>query len=793
MPQSWTEVWRLGHGSSLRDRLTVHRVDEMASQLTARRAWPDTESVYRVLAAADRLTSAAVWLVLHMGFAHRVDATGAPLRAEDFRKTPAGPISASLGMVPAFVGHLTANVLSGKTRSWVMGQAHGLAAVAAVDVLSGCAAGGPNGRYDRTQAGFSNLVADFGSCAAGRDGRPPAARGGADTVAVEFGGSNPGAVEQQYVHMPLRGESVVAVVDPDACDGQQMLDGSPRWWRAEDCGLVTPLKILNANMSDRRNSVGGSDELAGLDRRLRCCGFDPITIDGGDPAAFAWAILESEDRLKRFTSNADRVYPAPMPYVIATAHGFGFADDELLPARNRPHREALHINDFRQRFNKAATRLFVPAAELAAAVGVLDTHALQGRPQESRRGLAMRRPSPPILPVPRVADQPTSPMEALDAWFVDCVAANPALRARVGSLGDLRRNQMGRTLDRLRYRANLPDAARAEAIDGGVIAACHADAAGAAALGNKGGINLIVSNEALAMTLLGALRHEIINARDQREAGTPPGWIAIPMIATSVWESGGNDSSHPDPSLTEALMAEMSDTARVLFPIDANTAVAALRAVYACRGQVGCIVTPERALPSQLDCVQAQAFFEAGAGHIAGDPSVAQMQFVTVGADQLGQALAAHRRLSASGRSSCVTAILEPGRLRQPRDAIEAGHVLQDPVFRKLFPTGLPRVILSHTRPEQMLGLLRRLDDGPQNTTALGYLNLGAGLDHFGALFANRCTWAHALAAAAVLIKAPPASLFKAGERAALAGRGDPSALDGRSTPAGNPRRRRRS
>lgn len=181
------------------------------------------------------------------------------------------------------------------------------------------------------------------------------------------------------------------------------------------------------------------------------------------------------------------------------------------------------------------------------------------------------------------------------------------------------------------------------------------------------------------------------------------------------------------------------------------------------------MVTPRRVLPCLLDGVQSQTFAETGAGHIAGDPDAAQVQFVAVGADQLEEALKAHWRLLACGRSSCVTAILEPGRLREARDTVEVESVLDEPAVRRLFPLELPRVILTHTRPEPMLGLLRRLDGGPRQTKALGYLNRGTGLDVFGALFANSCTWAQAVAAAAVLIKASPASLLKARERTALA------------------------
>ena len=54
-----------------------------------------------------------------------------------------------------------------------------------------------------------------------------------------------------------------------------------------------------------------------------------------------------------------------------------------------------------------------------------------------------------------------------------------------------------------------------------------------AALGNKGGLSLAVSYEAFAMKMLGALRQDIIFARQQIEAGAPPQWIGVPLIATT--------------------------------------------------------------------------------------------------------------------------------------------------------------------------------------------------------------------------------------------------------------------
>src|SRR5690606_39627960 len=78
-----------------------------------------------------------MWLVVHMTYAQRVRLDGAPLEADAFKPSPQGHTGGSLNMVPAYVGYLAANVLTGQTRGWVMGQGHCVAAIEAVNVLIG--------------------------------------------------------------------------------------------------------------------------------------------------------------------------------------------------------------------------------------------------------------------------------------------------------------------------------------------------------------------------------------------------------------------------------------------------------------------------------------------------------------------------------------------------------------------------------------------------------------------------------------------------------------------------------
>ena len=778
--------WANGYGVIEHSSETRDRVRALGARLIAAGRTTEVDAYYRLLAAADRLASAAMWAVVHMTYARRMDLSGAPLPPEAFKATPEGHTGGSLNMVPAFVGYLVANAITATTRSWLMGQGHCVASIEAINALTGDVSAVQKGRYDRSEAGLSRLATDFYSYAIDGNGHasvPLGSHAGPNTAGAISEGGYLGFAEVQYVHMPLPGERLVAFLSDGAFEKQRGSDWTPRWWRAEDSGIAVPVMILNGRRIEERAQIaqqGGSDWLAS---HLRHNGFDPFTIDGRDPAAFAWAILTAEERLERFAARPDRRYPAPIPYVIAeTVKGFGFPGAGTNAAHNLPLGGNPSNDEVaRQAFNDAARSLFVPSDELDRAIGALAVHGKQNRPPESRHPLAFRHPPSPRLPEPdwtRAGSPADCAMHALDRWFVRLVDHNPELRPRVGNPDELRSNHMGATLDRLRHRVNVCEPGTAEAVDGAVITALNEEAVAGAALANKGGLNLIVSYEAFAMKMLGGLRQEIVFARRQREIGRQPGWISVPLVVTShTWENSKNEQSHQDPTIGEALLGEMSDTARVLFPVDANTAMAALRSVYGGRGQVACLIVSKRDMPHRLDAETATRFVEDGAAHFEGVPDAADLQIVAIGAYQLEEALKAASRLGRHGHRVLVTGICEPGRFRQPRDPIEAAFTAGDDAVAALFPPDLPRVIVTHTRPEPMLGLLRRLDGGPRRTTALGYISRGGTFDVPGMLFANRCSWAHLVDAAAPLAGWSQVDLLTPAERDAINGRGDPAHL----------------
>jgi phosphoketolase len=779
--------WAAGYGVIQHSPQTQLRIFELAQLLVAQGRAASPADVYRLLRAADRVTSAAMWLTVHMTYAQRVRWDGVALQPEEYKQTPEGHTGGSLNMVPAYAGYLAANALTGHTRGWIMGQGHSVAGIEAVNLLVGNMLPIQAQRYDLTDAGLTRFVGDFYSYAIAPDGRPASPLGShvnANTAGGISEGGYLGFAELQYVHIPLPGERLVAFLSDGAFEEQRGSDWAPRWWRAEDSGHVAPIMILNGRRIEQRSTLQQQGGVQWLKDHLRLNGFDPMQIDGTDPAAFAWAIFTMEDRLDA-CAEAIRAgsgnYPVPLHYTIAEApKGYGFPgagsnDAHNLPLGANPRVDAAA----RALFEDGAKALWVSHEELAASAAALNRHAEQRRPRERDHAFATRNVTAPSLPALAALEpgaRECSPMEGLDQAFTALVAANPQLRVRVGNPDELRSNRMGRTLDLLKHRVATPEQGVAESTSGSVVTALNEEAVVSAALANKGGLNLVVSYEAFAAKMLGALRQEILFARQLADAGRPPGWLSVVTVATShTWENGKNEQSHQDPAFGETLLGEMSDVSRVLYPPDWNTAQAALQAAYKTHGQFWTMVVPKRALPVWFSAQDAARLVRDGAVCVRPAPE-ARILFTAVGAYQLGEALKAVDRLEQRGVAAALNYIIEPGRLRAARDGREAAH--QSAAGAALFPPDQDvRIFLTHTRPEALTGILRPLDTGPAKTRVLGYVSRGGTLDVAGMLFANRATWAHAICAAAEAAGLNVGRLLDGPELQAVKGSGDPRVI----------------
>ncbi|HLS51059.1 MAG TPA: xylulose 5-phosphate 3-epimerase, partial [Burkholderiaceae bacterium] len=166
------QTWRKGYGPIKHTEETTQRVTQLVNTLVEQGTVNSPEAAWRLFAAADRLSCVAMNVVTHMTYARRFNLSGKALEADDFKTTPEGHTGGSLNMVPAFVGYLLANSLTADTRGWIMGQGHSVAAIEAVNALTGDVSPTQRGRYDCSDEGLSRLCADFYSYAITASGEP---------------------------------------------------------------------------------------------------------------------------------------------------------------------------------------------------------------------------------------------------------------------------------------------------------------------------------------------------------------------------------------------------------------------------------------------------------------------------------------------------------------------------------------------------------------------------------------------------------------------------------------------
>jgi len=794
--------WAAGYGHVDHSVETQYRIFSMAEMLEARKTKGDGVPLFDLLSVADQLACAAMWLVVHETYAQNVYLDGRDLSPEDFKTHPEGHTGGALNMVPAYVGYITINAITGITRSWIMGQGHCVAAVDSVNLLVNNMTPAHQKRYGLTDEGLTSYVRDFYSyklTSEGKQDSPLGSHVNAHTAGGLAEGGYLGFTELQYVHMPLPGERLVVFLSDGAFEEQRGSDWAPRWWRADDCGLVTPIMINNGRRIDQRTTMSQQGGVNWFLQHLKLNGFDPFIFDGRDPAAFAWAIFEMESRLEaciEAVRSGGVRYPIQLPYGIAVApKGAGFANEGTnlahnLPLGGNPHADPVAAAEF----NESARRLWVPLKELDKVISKFQNHKISRRPQERDHALVNRnvklREVPPVISRPVPDDRldsarwtRTSPMYAVDTMFLAIVRANPHLRPRVGNPDEMRSNRLVRTLEALKFRVTDPEPDIPEDIHGAVVTALNEEAVASAALANKGGINLIHTYEAFGTKMQGVIRQEIIFANHCKEMGRQQGWLSIPLVLTShTWENAKNELSHQDPAMVESMLGELSDVSRVVFPPDYNTAAVMMQALYQTQGQIWTMVVPKyENVPDLFTLEEAKRLLEQGvlrlnwAGHKMKEE---QIILTAIGGYQLEEVLKASIRLTARDIPHSVVYMFEPGKLRTPRSDGERIYRAPAKLISELYPdTVTARLFITHTRPELIVGLLQTLNTGRDKTAALGFINQGGTLTVAGMLFVNRCTWAHILEGSARLLSLSKDELLTKEEQQALAGEASPEGV----------------
>ncbi|MBU2707144.1 xylulose 5-phosphate 3-epimerase [Zooshikella marina] len=780
--------WAAGYGVIKHQAQTQVRVYELIDMLAVEGLITDKSHAYKLLSAADRVASAAMWLVVHMSYTRRIFLDGRDLRSFDFKPQPKGFLGGALNMVPAYVGYMAINALSGITRSWVMEQGHCVAAIDAVNVLLGNLKPAQAERYQMTEEGLSKLAADFYACELTPEGiqkLPISSRVSVHTAGGMSEGGYLGVTGLQYMHQPLPGERLVAFLSDGAFEEQRGSDWAPRWWRAEDTGLVMPVMIANGRRIDQCTTTALSGECSWLEQYLWHQHYDPLIIDGTDPAAFAWSLYEMEQRLgtrgEALLHGKGR-YPVRLPYTIAvTTKGYGFAGAgtsraHTSPLEHNPAKDAEGVSEF----NTSARRLWVPLVELLQSIALLNNHELTERPREADSN-TLQMPIKVVMPELfwlQNLEAEKSSVAAFDLSFAHLAKINPQLRVRVGNPDQLQANHLYQTLDFLRHRVCDPHPGQPEAVNGSVITALNEEAVVSAALANAKGLNLVVSYEAFATKMLGILRQMLTFNRRKKQADMPIHELSMGLLLTSlVWENGEHEHSHQDPTFVDALINEPADIARVVFPLDWNCALATLEQLFQSHGQLWTMVMAKTLQPQYLSMNQACQLVSDGAICLKGNADES-LQLVAIGSFQLAEIMKASVRLATASIEHSVVYIFEPGRLREGRDRWEKKHQLSAEYVQRIFGS-LPeyRLFVVHGHPEPWLAVLRTLDLGPERTRALGYINHGGTLDTPGMLFANKTSWAHILFTLIGMMDLNVHDLLSADEVLAVQGRGNPKLI----------------
>ncbi len=807
----YKKIWEKGYGVIKHKPETRKNISKMLNFLAKKQNINNKDDLYKILIAADKIANATMWLTISQTYAQNIYLDGRSLKADDFKNDPQGHLGGSLNMVPAYIGYILVNALTNITRAWVMEQGHAVSAIDSANLILNNMNKEHAKRYNLSDQGLSNFARDFYSYKLNKEGKqdsPIGSHVNPHTAGGHLEGGYLGFAGLQYVHMPLKKERLVAFLSDGAFEEQRGSDWTSRWWRKEDSGLIAPIMIFNGRRIDGRSTLAQEGGAKWFKEFLELHDFEPMIFDGRDPAAFAYCIFKQELMLQKNAKNITQKtnYKIKIPYGIAVApKGAGFYNEGTnyahnLPLVHNPKNDKIAA----QQFNKYTKKLFVTKDEIKESLKYLNNHKKSGRILEKDNPIANRnvilKNIPKInflspkadlniselidevkpqkeLGAPELFPQRTykyvrtkseeqrkpvlnliqdqflklneyiSPMDAIDDGFLSIAKENNHLRARVGNPDEILSNRMDDTLKDFDFRVVTKEKGNKESILGKVITALNEEAVAAAAFGNKGGINIIVTYEAFASKMFGGSRQEIIFAKHKKGIGNPAKWLSVPIILTSnTWENSKNELSHQDPSFSENMLSESADISRVIFPADFNSAAVTINKVYQTQGQIWSIVIPKNKTPLIFNQEESLSLLKNGAIRLTKyehDSKNAKIAIIAIGAYQLIEALKAADRLKEQNIAFVLSYIVEPGRFRFARNEYELEHLANKEVFKDIVPDYINKIlIISHTRAELMLGVLAPLWQNKQ-VRALGFINEGGTLSIKAMLFVNKQSFVH--------------------------------------------------
>ncbi len=291
--------------------------------------------------------------------------------------------------------------------------------------------------------------------------------------------------------------------------------------------------IENGRKIDQRTLMAQEGGTSYFEKYLKLHDFNPLPIDGSDPAAYAMALLNAMETLSKIGQEAQEgriSYPVKLPYIIAeVVKGYGLPAAGTNAAHNLPLGENLVEDDkAREEFINATAALYVSQTELEESVKTLNNHSINGRVREKDHELRLLKRRELIFPDDNYIESglSVSCLREIDKWFSDLIHCNKSVRFRLGNPDEVQSNKMTKTLASLKHRVANPENNETESITGGVISALNEEAVVSAVLANKQGVGMVVSYEAFAMKMIGAMRQEVIFSRNLKKQIDQPNGLA---------------------------------------------------------------------------------------------------------------------------------------------------------------------------------------------------------------------------------------------------------------------------
>lgn len=657
--------WAKGRSVITHSSSTRLRVERMLSQLVESGVQSDKEDCYQLLYQLDLLSCQCWWMTYQLSCLKSDQASpNKPLNPDDLKITE-GAFAESLSLVPAYLAVRALDALTGQRRSYLMDDSKVGAAVAAIQWILREASEFRQHQYPFSQAGWSDLVEDFSShSSSGKPGPELDHHCGNLTSLVS---------SSAWAAIPYASASNEATV-------ALMFGSAPKKHaqpKSKAQGLTSLLLFSTAK--DRGNSVSG-----------------------GDPAEILVALYESEQASCN-SADRGRVLDASQSQTERKVgfNGVNFQGHSIAQMQLvRP--DWIH--------QLSGLSALAQAQQVKALFGRLPPvwltkTSLGGVSGFDQSTSTAFQHGPMSLPVSSDDIASGDTLFSVDRFFRRLSSRNPTINSQLFLADPYYRHYFQSSIAGSNCCAHEVSASES-------ISALRV---------NLSGINLAVLNSSSVPAAARSLNELAMEAHRQSASIQTPKWTGVPFLLRSDGRPDGFNR------VLAALLSRPVDTFQIQLPPDTRSVLESLRTTYDQQGVLRMVALPQSSGQQWVTPDQARELAEHGVARLVG-PRMSRVQLVVCGLESLKVAKRMGQQLETIGVSHSIVYLMEPGRLRVPRDRTEAARCLDKQALLKLFPSSVGyRLVLSDVQSDLFSGLVKRINQSEGHTAFMEADEQGSG------------------------------------------------------------------